>query len=121
MSAFSRSRLYNTTHSPAQPAAKKPLALFAQAIEEENDAQPISQKELINLQILESSRKSERQALKLATEALAGSGEVFDFDSKLKPAAAPEPDLPEKQTMTGKSRYLGELLKAKERRDRDKL
>ena len=50
-------------------------------------------------------------------------GVDFEVDKHLKDDKD-EPEeifLPEKQQMTGKSKYLGQLLKARERRERDKL
>ena len=109
---------------PQASAPKKPLAIFQAAMEEDDEvAAPMSQRELINLQIIESAKKNSRQAMKLQAEAMAKGEAIFDIDSHLKddndiPA---EIQLPEKQTMRGGSRYLGQILKAKERRDRDKL
>jgi hypothetical protein len=100
---------------------KQPLSIFAQAMEEDEDAAPISQRDLVNLQIMESAKKNSLQAIKLQAEALA-QGESFDIDSYIKDdnEIEPEIELPQKQTMNGQSRYLCQLLKAKERRDRDK-
>ena len=107
---------------PVKPAAK-PLPIFSQALkEEENVAAPMSTRELVNLQILESSKKEAKKALKLQAEAIA-SGVDFNVDSYIQDGRI-EPEeisLPTKQTMQGKSKYLGQLMKARERRDRDKL
>jgi len=100
----------------------KPMALFAAAMEEEDDqAAPISKRDLVNIQIMESARKNEKQAIRLQAEALA-QGEVIDIESQLRDDKAPTTEviLPQKQTMNGESRYLSQLLKARERRDRDK-
>ena len=104
----------------AQAPARKPLPLFAQALEEENDAQPMSQRELINMQIMETAKKNERQALEIQSSMLTEQGNIYDFDCHHVDHHEEEVSLPTKQTMTGKTKYLGQLLKAKERRDRDK-
>lgn len=80
----------------------------------------MSQKELINMQIIENAKKNERQALEIQSHMMSANEDIYDFDSHHVDNREPEVILPTKQTMTGQSKYLGQLLKAKERRDRDK-
>lgn len=108
--------------SSGAPAPKK-LAIFSAAMEEEESVDaPMSQREMINMQILDASKRQEKQALKLQAQAIA-EGVDYEIDAHIKDEKE-EPDeiaLPQKQTMQGKSKYLGQLLKARERRERDKL
>ncbi|CAI2375226.1 unnamed protein product [Moneuplotes crassus] len=109
--------------STGENKAPKKLAIFSAAMEEEESVDaPMSHRDLVNMQILDASKRQERQALKLQAQAIAD-GVDYDIDTHLKDEKD-EPDevqLPQKQTMQGKSKYLGQLLKARERRERDKF